>query len=112
MTILSRSKIMINMIQAIQGHISFQWYQNYFFQSIILFTQYIQIPNPSSEHNLPNNLFKHTAYSFVFFGHFYTCKPIIYTYKPLIYTRKKWEKGVTSIVSSKSYENNSCKPEN
>ena len=68
---------------------------NYTFHSIYSNT------NPSSEHNLPNNLFKHTAYSFVSFGHFYTCKSIIYTYKPQIYTRKKWEKGVTSIVSSK-----------
>ena len=37
-------KLRINTIQTIQVHISFQWYQNYFFQSIILFTQYIQIP--------------------------------------------------------------------
>ena len=39
-----QKKLRINMIQTIQVHISFQWYQNYFFQSIILFTQYIQIP--------------------------------------------------------------------
>ena len=71
---------------------------NYTFHSIYSNT------NPSSEHNLPNNLFKHTAYSFVFFYiHFHTCKAMVYTYKPPIYTRKKklGRKGVTSTVSSK-----------
>ena len=69
---------------------------NYTFHSVYSNT------NPSSEHNLPNNLFLNIQPTHLyFFGHLYTCKPIIYTYKPLIYTRKKWEKGVTSIVSSK-----------
>ena len=39
------SKILChNMIQTIQLHILFQWDQNYFFQSNILFTQYILTP--------------------------------------------------------------------
>ena len=66
---------------------------NYTFHSI-----YSNI-NPSSEDNLPNNLFKHNSLLICIF---YTCQPIIYTYKTSdLYKKKKWEKGVTSIVSSK-----------
>ena len=48
------------MIQTIQLHILFQWDQNYFLQSNILFTQYILTPVHPLNTSYDNNLFKHT----------------------------------------------------
>ena len=45
-------KLYCNTIQTIQLHILFQWDQNYFLQSNILFTSIYSNTSPSTKHNL------------------------------------------------------------
>ena len=61
-----------NIIQTIQLHILFQWDQNYFLQSNILFTQYILTPVHPLNTTYDNNLFKHTLGGFMSTYPFYT----------------------------------------
>ena len=84
----------------------FTWL-NYTFQSIYSNT------NPSSEHNLPNNLFKHTTYSFVFFWSFLHLLNPSFTHINLqfIQGKKNCEKRCYLHSVQQSYESNTCKPE-
>ena len=83
----------------------FTWL-NYIFHSIYSNT------NPSSERNLPNNLFKHTAYSFVIFLVIFTHVNPSSTHINLQFIQEK-KMGKRCYLHSvqPSYENNSCKPE-
>ena len=65
-----------NMIQTIQLHILFQWDQNYFLQSNILFTQYILKQVHPLNTTYDNNLFKHTLGGFMSTYPFYSSMAI------------------------------------
>ena len=65
-----------NTIQTIQLHILFQWDQNYFLQSNILFTQYILTPVHPLNTTYDNNLFKHTLGGFMSTYPFYSSMAI------------------------------------
>ena len=69
-------KLHHNTIQTIHLNILFQWDQNYFLQSNILFTQYILTPVHPLNTSYDNNLFEHTLGGFMSTYPFYSSMAI------------------------------------
>ena len=84
-------KLCCNMIQTIQLHILFQWDQNYFLHSNILFSSIYSNTSPSTKHKLQNNLFKHTL------GWIYVHIPILLLHSHFLLSKKLCHNMIQTI---------------